>query len=74
LWKILLWVRISFAPPSTLRVGDCVSGPRDIARKCGVFDDEHRSLRRGIPQVSRMDRAASLDPAKHGRLSYLSVC
>jgi hypothetical protein len=66
-------IRIPLAPPSTLRVGDRVSSQRDIARKCGVFGDEHRSVRLGIPLILLTNRTASLEPAKRGRLSYLSV-
>jgi hypothetical protein len=70
---MLPWVRIPPSPPSTLRVGDCVSGQREFARKCGVFGDEHRSVWRGIPLISLTNRPASLAPSRDGRLSYLSV-
>ena len=60
-------------PPSTLRVGDAVSPSCDLARKCGGFRDEHRSVRRQKPMFLLAIRAASLKRPKHGRLSYLSV-
>lgn len=74
LWKNPLWARISFAPPSSWRVGNCVSGQREVAGKCGVFGDVvHRSERGGIPLISLTNRSASLGSSAHGRLSYLSV-
>ena len=58
MWKILLWIRIPLAPPSTSRVGDCVSSPRATARKCGVFR-EHRTLRRATPDLAHESHRVS---------------